>query len=122
MYVSNFWKENLMATKEEYIEKLKTQLSSWETQMGDLEAKASEATADLKVELEEQMGNLRVKFREGESKLDQLADITEEKWEDLKEDAEKIFDELIVDFKEDIEYATTEAQGVVDKIKSLFNK
>ncbi len=110
-----------MATKEEYTEKLKTQLNSWQAQMGDLEAKASEATEDLKVELEEQMANLRVKFREGESKLDELADITEEKWEDLKEDAEKIFDDLIVDFKEDIEYAKTEAQGLVSKIKSFFS-
>lgn len=110
-----------MATKEEYIEKLKTQLDSWQVQMGDLEAKAGEATADLKAELEEQMGNLRVKFREGESKLDQLADVSEEKWEDLKEDAEKIFDDLIVDFKEDIEYAKTEAEGLVTKIKSFFS-
>jgi dsDNA-specific endonuclease/ATPase MutS2 len=110
-----------MATKEEYIEKLKTQLDSWQSQMGDLEVKASAATEDLRAELEEQMGSLRVKFREGESKLDQLADVSEEKWEDLKEDAEKIFDDLIVDFKEDIEYAKAEAEGLVTKIKSFFS-
>ncbi|CAG7857183.1 hypothetical protein MCAMS1_01919 [biofilm metagenome] len=109
-----------MATKEEYLEKLKAQLANWDTEVAELEAKASEATTELKAEIEEQIGNLRVKFREGELKFDEISSATEEKWEELKEDAEQIFDKLIDDFKEDIEYATTEAQGLIDKVKSLF--
>lgn len=109
-----------MATKEEYLEKLKTQLASWDTEVTELEGKASEATAEIRAEIEEQIGTLRVKFREGESKFDEISNATEEKWEELKEDADQIFDKLIDDFKEDIEYATTEAQGLIDKVKSLF--
>lgn len=111
-----------MATKEEYLEKLKAQLDSWETEAAELEAKASEATAEIRAELEEQIGSLRAKFSDGESKFAEISDATEEAWEELKVEADKIFDKLIDDFKEDVEYATTEAKGLFAKIKGLFSK
>lgn len=110
-----------MATKEEYLEKLKAQLDSWEGEIAELEVKAKEATAELKTEIEEQIGSLRVKFREGEMKFDEMMSLSDEKWAELKEDAEEVVDKLVDEFKDDIEYATTEAKGLVDKIKSLFS-
>jgi predicted nucleic acid-binding Zn-ribbon protein len=109
-----------MATKEEYLAKLKTQLDSWQAEAEELEAKASEATAELKVELEEKLTSLRAKFSEGDGKFNEIADATEEAWDDLKEDAEAMFGKLIGDFQEDLKFAATEAQGLFAKIKSLF--
>jgi predicted nucleic acid-binding Zn-ribbon protein len=110
-----------MSTKEEYLAKLQTQLDSWKVEADELEAKASEATEDLKVELDEQIANLRVKFAEGETKFHELADTTEEAWEELKVDAEAMFDKLIGDFKVDAEHAVEGAKGIFAKIKSMFS-
>ena len=110
-----------MATKEEYLAKLKTQLDSWQVEVDALEAKASDAVDDLKPEIDAQIANLRVKFAEGEGKFNELADATEEAWEELKVDAEAMFDNLIGDFKEDLQVAATEAQGLFAKIKSFFS-
>lgn len=110
-----------MATKEEYLAKLKTQLDAWQVEVDELQAKASEATDDIRAEIDQQIANLRVKFTEGESKFDELADATEEAWEDLKDDAEAKFSSLIGEFKEDLQVAATEAQGLFAKIKSFFS-
>jgi predicted nucleic acid-binding Zn-ribbon protein len=113
--------ELTMSTKDEYLAKLKTQLDSWQAEADELEAKASDAMDDLKPEIDAQIANLRLKFAEGETKFNELADATEEKWEELKVDADAMFDKLIGDFKEDIQVATTEAKGLFAKIKSLFS-
>ncbi|ESS73959.1 hypothetical protein MGMO_8c00960 [Methyloglobulus morosus KoM1] len=110
-----------MSTKEEYLAKLKTQLDSWQAEVGELEAKASEAVEDLKPEIEEQITNLKAKFAEGEVKFNELADATEEAWEELKVDAEAKFNELIGDFKEDVQEAVVEAKGICAKIKAFFS-
>jgi predicted nucleic acid-binding Zn-ribbon protein len=110
----------IMATKEEYLAKLKTQLDSWQVEVDALEAKASDAMDDMKPEIDAQIANLKVKFAEGEGKFNELADATEEAWEELKVDAEAMFDNLIGDFKEDLEVAATEAKGLFAKIMSAF--
>lgn len=110
-----------MSTKEEYLAKLKTQLDSWQVEVDELQVKASEATGDIKAEIDEQIANLRVKYAEGETKFDELADATEEAWEELKDDAEAMFGKLIGDFKEDVQVAVVEAKGLFAKVKSLFS-
>jgi predicted nucleic acid-binding Zn-ribbon protein len=70
-----------MSTKDEYLAKLKTQLDSWQVELNELEAKASDAMDDLKPEIDEQIANIRTKFAEGETKFNELADATEEAWE-----------------------------------------
>jgi predicted nucleic acid-binding Zn-ribbon protein len=115
------WEVGIMSTKEEYLAKLKTQLDSWQAEVGELEAKAGEATEDLKAELDGQIANLRLKFSEGEMKFNELADATEEAWEELKVDAEAMFGNLVGEFKEDVQEAAVEAQGLFEKIKSFFS-
>lgn len=121
-----------MATKEEYLVKLKTQLDSWQGEVDELQTKASDVTDDIKAEIEEQIANLGVKFSEGEAKFDELKDATEDKWEELKDDAEAMFDnligdikegseELIEDIKENTEEAVEGAQGICAKIKAFFS-
>lgn len=110
-----------MSTKDEYLAKLKTQLDTWQVEVDELQAKASEATDDIRAEIDEQIANLRVKFTEGQSKFDELADATEEAWEDLKDDAEAKFNSLVGEFKEDVQEAVAGAQGICAKIKSFFS-
>ncbi len=109
-----------MSTKEEFLAKLKTQLDGWQAEVSELEAKASEATDDLKAELDEQIANLKVKFSEGEGKFNELADASEEAWEGLKADAEVAYNKLIGEFQEDVKEAVSSAQGIFAKIKSFF--
>ena len=110
-----------MSTKDEFLAKLQTQLDSWQTEISELEAKASDALDDVKPEIEAQIANLRAKFSEGEVKLNELADVAEDAWEELKVDAEAAFGKLIGDFKEDVQQAVTGAQGIFAKIKALFS-
>jgi hypothetical protein len=109
-----------MATKEEYLAKLKTQLDSWQVEADELQAKAEVATDELKVELEKQLADLRVKFAEGETKLGELADATEEMWEDLKGDAEAMYDKLVAEYGDEAQEVVASAQGLFAKIKSIF--
>jgi predicted nucleic acid-binding Zn-ribbon protein len=110
-----------MSTKEEYLAKLKTQLDSWQVEADQLQAKAEDAAGDLKVELEEQIANLKVKFSEGEGKFNELADATEEAWEELKVDAEAMFNKLAGEYKDEVQEVVQGAQGLVAKIKSFFS-
>jgi predicted nucleic acid-binding Zn-ribbon protein len=109
-----------MATKEDYLAKLKTQLDSWQAEVSELEVKANDALDDLKPELEAQIANLKAKFAEGETKFNELADATEEAWEELKDDAEALFNNLVNEYKDEAQEAVASAQGLFDKIKSLF--
>ncbi len=110
-----------MATKEEYLAKLKTQLDSWQGEVNELEAKAKEALEDAKPEIEAQLANLRTKFAEGETKFNELAEATEEAWEDLKEEAEAKFNSLVNEYKDEAQEVVASAQGLFAKIKSLFS-
>jgi predicted nucleic acid-binding Zn-ribbon protein len=110
-----------MSTKEEYLAKLKTQLDSWQVEVEALEAKASEAMDDIRPEIDEQIANLRVKFAEGESKFNELADATEEAWDELKVEAEATYNKLVGEFQEDVQEAIAGAQGIFAKIKSFFS-
>jgi len=110
-----------MSTKDEYLAKLKTQLDGWKGEVEALEAKASDALDDAKPEIEAQIAALNAKFAEGESKFAELADATEEAWEELKVDAEATFNKLVGEFQEDVKEAVAGAQGIFAKIKSLFS-
>lgn len=120
-YANLTWEVRIMSTKEEYLAKLKTQNDSWQVEIDELQAKASEAIDDLKPEIEEQIANLRVKVAEGEVKFNELADATEEAWEELKVDAEALYNKQVGEFQEDVQEAVVEAQGLFAKIKSFFS-
>jgi hypothetical protein len=48
-----------MDTREQYIEKLKTQLDQWNAELKKWEAKAHDAQADMRVEYEKQLEEFR---------------------------------------------------------------
>ena len=75
-------------------------------QIGVLEAKAESAKAEAKVEYKEKLADLKAKRNEMNAKYDELADATEEKWEESK----GIFASASESFKEGF-----------NKLKSLFD-
>lgn len=83
-----------MATRHEYIEKLKEKLDEWDTEIDELEEKAQKTRADLKFELEDQLVALRHKRDNARMKLSEIKEASEGAWEDLKEGADEAWDSL----------------------------
>lgn len=83
-----------MTTRHEFIEKLKDKLDKWDTEIDELEARAQQATADMKNELDDQITSLRLKRDIARLKLSEIMDASEEAWEDVKDGAEEAWAEL----------------------------
>ena len=83
-----------MTTRHEYIEKFKIKLDEWDTDIDKLEVRAQQATADLKFEIEDQLTSLRVKRDLARLKLAEIADASEEAWEDIKTGADEAWSSL----------------------------
>ena len=83
-----------MASREEYVEKLKRQLDEWNGDIDQLEAKLAEATGPAREKLEPYL----VKAREGsESALKKLAELKasgDESWDKLECEAEHLWKTL----------------------------
>lgn len=90
-----------MTNRHEYIEKFKTKLDEWDSEIDELEAKALKASADIKYELEDQLTSLRLKRDLARLKMTEVKDASEEAWVDIKEGADEAWSSL----KEAIEKA-----------------
>lgn len=80
-----------MSDKDLYQQKLQAQLDVWKADVDKLKAKASEATADAKIELHKQVDVLEAKLEEGKVKLAEFADSGHDALESLKESAESVW-------------------------------
>jgi len=98
-----------MSTKDVYIAKIKTQLTEWEGDLKELQAKASSLTDEAKAECDEQIAELKNKWEVGQTRLAELADAADEHWDDLKEEAEEKWVAL-----------TNGVKSSLDKLKSYF--
>ena len=98
-----------MSTKDEYIAKFKSQLSEWEGELQELQAKAGELADEAKEECNEQIVELQGKWEEGKAKLAELGDAADDAWDDLKDEAEEKWAAL-----------TDGVKGSLDKLKSYF--
>ena len=83
-----------MEEKSEFKQKLDTQLNELETQVDKLKAKAKEATEEAKVKYNELIDELEPKIAEGKAKLKELADTADDAWDDEKEGAASIWDQM----------------------------
>ena len=77
-----------MKNREEYIEKLATQLKEWSAKIDDLESAARIAKADVKASYENQIRQLKEKQADSMKKLQELKGSSTEAWEILKAGAE----------------------------------
>jgi uncharacterized coiled-coil DUF342 family protein len=83
-----------MSEKELYRQKRQAQLDEWKAEIDKLKAKASGASADIQLKLNEQIRELEAKLEKGMAKLAELADAGEDAWESLKEGLESAWESL----------------------------
>lgn len=88
-----------MSTRDSYLEKLKTQLTEWNTELEKLEAKVSRARAEGQIKVKEQLSVLPARRDEAMKKLSEIQETGEDAWEELKDGAEKAWSALKVGFE-----------------------
>ncbi|MBX3630172.1 MAG: coiled coil domain-containing protein [Nitrosomonas sp.] len=77
------------SNREAYIKKAEAQLKEWEAQIDLLKAKGKNLAADGRLEFNKQIEEIDKKRAELSNYLDQLADKSEDLWEDIKDEAEE---------------------------------
>jgi recombinational DNA repair ATPase RecF len=83
-----------MELKDAYKQKMSAQLKEWNAQIKLLEARAENAGADVAVRRAEALKELRAKQVAASEKMLELEKSTGEAWVQVKETADKIWDEL----------------------------
>ncbi len=83
-----------MSKRDEYVEKLKAQLDTWNAEIDKLEAKARESTADLKSAAKTSVAAFRRQCDQARQKLTQIQAASENSWKELKQGAEEAWARL----------------------------
>lgn len=83
-----------MATREEYVAKLKSQLDEWNAEIDKLEAKLAEVTGPAREKLEPYLAKAREGRDEAVRKLAELKNSGEESWDKLEGEAEHLWKTL----------------------------
>ena len=83
-----------MINKELYQRKMQAQLDEWKADVDKLKAKASRASADTQLKMNEQIKVLDNKIAEGKAKLSELSQAGEDAWESIREGVESAWDSL----------------------------
>jgi len=81
-----------MPTRDEYITKMKHQLDELNAKMAKLETKAQAAKADARNLYKEEMRKLRLQSKLAVTKLDELKASSEDKWDTMVAEMEKVRD------------------------------
>lgn len=81
-----------MSNRDVYIEKLKLQLDELNGKMGELEAKTKEAKEDARDKYKSEMAKLRQQSQVAFAKLDELKAASEDSWETMVTEMDKIRD------------------------------
>jgi chromosome segregation ATPase len=85
-----------MEIKDAYKQKMEAQLNEWKAQIDLLEAKIQNSGADMRVNRAEELHELRGKWQAAAEKMHELEKSSGEAWEQVKETAEKIWEDLKV--------------------------
>lgn len=83
-----------MKDKELYQRKMQAQLDEWKADVDKLKAKASRASADTQLKMNEQIKVLDRKIAEGKAKLSELSRAGEDAWESIRDGMESARDSL----------------------------
>jgi transketolase C-terminal domain/subunit len=82
----------IMSQRAEYITKMETQLEKLNVKMNSLEAGAQEAKDEARLKYKEEMGKLRQQSKVAIAKLEELKTSSEDTWETMVTDMEKMHD------------------------------
>jgi septal ring factor EnvC (AmiA/AmiB activator) len=89
-----------MNEKQLYQQKRQAQLDEWQAEIDKFKAKASGASADAQLKLNEQIKVLEGKLAAAKAKLTEIADASDDAWESIKEGAESAWASLKSGFSE----------------------
>ncbi len=80
--------------REEYIDKLASQLKEWSAKIDEIESKAKATRTDMKTEYEKQINQLKDKRDAAKQKLQELKGSSSEAWDALKAGSEAAWTDL----------------------------
>jgi hypothetical protein len=83
-----------MMDKELYQRKLQAQLDEWKADVDKLRARASRASADTQLKMNEHIKALDSKIAEGKVKLSELSRAGEDAWESIREGVDSAWNSL----------------------------
>lgn len=83
-----------MASREEYIDKLETQLRTWNQQLDELQERAGEESGELKQKFEDRMKILRDKRARLKAKLEKIREAGDDSFDQVKDDAEVLWKDI----------------------------
>ena len=96
-----------MASRQEYIDKLKDKLTEWDNEIDKLEIKARQANEDLRHQWEKRKLDLQEKRQDLNTRLDKLRNSADDTWDDLKKNIDETWDSV--------------SQGIRDMKDKLFS-
>jgi hypothetical protein len=74
----------MVNSKEAYLEKLQGKLDEWKADIDKLKAKATQAKADIKIEINKRIGDMEGQQQEVEKKIQQLRQASEGAWQEIR--------------------------------------
>lgn len=74
--------------RSEFIDRMKNQLDEFDQQIDNIKAKAEQMDAQARQEYESRLHDLREKRREAKRRLDELRAAGDEKWQQLRDEAQ----------------------------------
>ncbi|OQK18046.1 hypothetical protein AU255_09380 [Methyloprofundus sedimenti] len=87
-----------MSNKNAYVQKMQSKLDELDAQIDLLQAKASGASADAKIDFNEQIDSLKEYQKEGKEKLAELNDASEGAWEDIRDGMDSAWNKVSTAF------------------------
>ena len=87
-----------MSHRDEYVTKMKLQLDELNTQMDDLEARAKASKEEAHDKYREEMAKLHHQSQLAKGKLDDMKSASEEAWESMVTEMEKVRDAFVHSF------------------------
>lgn len=88
----------MSVTRDEYVEKMKSQLDDWNSEIDKVEARGKEFTGETKKKYDAQISDLRQKVRAVKSKMDELQSSGQDKWEKLMAQINDLSDAIVHSF------------------------
>lgn len=83
-----------MSLKDEYLNKLKTQLDEWSADIDELEARMRKTDADLRIKYEVQVTTLKTKRDEAKVKFAEIQESAGEAWQELRKGSDEAWDSI----------------------------
>jgi len=87
-----------MSRRDDYVQKMKTQLDELNAQLSELEAKGAAAQAEFQDKHRDQIAQVREHYHSALSKMAEVKEASEDKWEAMVDEGEKVHKALVHSF------------------------